>query len=582
MVRSLVLLGLVSVAYASRTSVHTHGAKAKSRTVTKAKCANYEDLKCGKTVEWNHKSGTSQKWAKKAFANMDAVAGLRFRQASVHDFHRLQFCGGIDKAKRCELPPCKCSKPPCDTCGSFVPPKEKKYTTHSGKGCFLRQGATPLAEEGDEELPGWPSDDECQQACDDSFKCKAFTRGVGSSSTCWLRKTVNLGKCNDDSKYETHVREFDPDEPVVTCANYTELNCGETVAWAFHSGKRQSWARKAYEHMDVVSGAGYRKATIDDFHRLQYCGGIAKAKKCELPPCQCSKPPCGSCGKFEAPPSPPSKGPAEVKLHAAKRGKPMGYALSDQWVGQHWCKAQPPAAKWSISKGCSGAKSLVVNVLTYNLFWWHLFGVRHGADRMAGKLVIKEGPWDFMAFQECDNLTRIVGDSQALNSHEMYDGANAVSNAWGKDYKALETGFKLVSEDHQSQHFGRRGVVWTRAQHKETKKIVFFLNYHGALPVGGSHDGGKCGGKATAYNILRVIGENAHAGDSVILVGDFNAQKNSVLLNTLAKHMTHQYQGKSFGGVDNVFTNKCAELVSKKNLGNGGSDHDALGIKLRI
>lgn len=582
MVQWLASLNLVNVALTARTSVHMQGTQSNLESVD-ATCASYKDLKCGKSVGYAFHQGRHQKWAKTAYSNMQAVSGVSYKQATGDDYHRLQFCGGVDKAKRCELPPCKCTTPPCNTCGSFVAPKEKVYQKHSGKGCFLHHGATPLVDDFDEELPGWPSDEECQQACDDSFKCKAFTRGTGTSSTCYLRTSVNLGKCKNDGEYETHVREVDPDEKETKCANYTSLNCGETVAWAFNSGKKQSWASKAYGEMQSVSGVPHTKATVQDFHRLQFCGAIEKSKKCELPPCTCSNPPCGSCGKFVPPPAPPPKGPSEVKLHAAKHGKLMGYHMTNRWVGQNWCKAQPPAPEFSLNKACPADRSLEVRVLTYNLFWWHLFGVRNGANRMAGKLVIKEGPWDLMGFQECDNLTRVIDDSSALQTHGMYNGTAAVSNAWDQGkWKVLETGYKLVSEDDKSQWYGKRAVVWTRVQHKQTNKVVFFMNYHGSLPVGGPRDGGACGGEATAYNMLRVMGEHAHEGDNVILVGDFNAIKNSILLKTLAKYMNHQYQGKSFGGVDNVFTNSCPHLVSKKNLGNGGSDHDALGVVFRI
>jgi len=423
---------------------------------------------------------------------------------------------------------------------------------------------------------------ECLKACEDSFKCKAFTRGVGSSSACRLWKAVDLAQCTEDSKYETHVLRVDPDYVEAKCVNYAELKCGESVAWNFHAGSKESWAAKAYENMRNVSGLKYNKATIDDFHRLQYCGGLKKGK-CELPPCGCSNPPCDTCGSFVPPPAPPLKGPSEHNL-LVKRGRPMGYSMQqDKWVGQNWCKAQPPKASWNVNKGCSDEKSVKVKVLLYNLFWWHLFDVRDGGKRQAGRLIEETGPYDFMGFQECDNVTRIVDDALALSTHEMYNGTAAVSNAWSKStWKTLETGFNMVSEDHESQWHGKRAVVWTRAQHKKTKKVVFFMNYHGSLPVGGSYDGGKCGGEATAYNMLRVIGEHASHGDSVILVGDFNNIKNSELLRTLGKYLKHDYQGESFKGVDNVFSNSCAKSIKKENLGNGGSDHDALAVTFRI
>merc|ERR1719215_1148410 len=181
-----------------------------------------------------------------------------------------------------------------------------------------------------------------------------------------------------------------------------------------------------------------------------------------------------------------------------------------------------------------------------------------------------------MGFQECDDIHRIVRDSMASDTHDVYMGTHAVSNAWLKaSWTSIKNGFQEVAEDHRSQWYGKRAVVWSRLQHRQSGKIVFFMNFHGALPVGGD-GGGFCGAEASAYNILKVVGGNARQGDAVILVGDFNSVRNSKFLNTLARFLTHQFQGRSFGGVDNFYTNGCAQLVSTRNLGNGGSDHDAL------
>merc|ERR1712087_568067 len=72
---------------------------------------------------------------------------------------------------------------------------------------------------------------------------------------------------------------------------------------------------------------------------------------------------------------------------------------------------------------------------------------------------------------------------------------------------------------------------------------------------------------------------NSHADpeDMQILTGDFNADAHSATLKELSEHMDHDYVGTSFGGVDN-FQSNCASSAEATNLGNGGSDHDALSI----
>merc|ERR1712228_839536 len=78
-----------------------------------------------------------------------------------------------------------------------------------------------------------------------------------------------------------------------------------------------------------------------------------------------------------------------------------------------------------------------------------------------------------------------------------------------------------VGEDSREQYYGRRSAMWVRLRHNEDDgKTVFFMNHHGPLKVS---QGGGCTGSATAMNIMKVIAENAHTSDVIILVGDFNA-----------------------------------------------------------
>lgn len=106
------------------------------------------------------------------------------------------------------------------------------------------------------------------------------------------------------------------------------------------------------------------------------------------------------------------------------------------------------------------------------------------------------------------------------------------------------------------------------------------MNHHGPLPVG---SGGSCGGYTTARNLLMVMKKHSQVGDILILVGDFNSGVGSGTIGELSNHLTHAMHGSSFGGVDNFFTNiKGENVVLKKHLGKGGSDHEALELTLRI
>lgn len=249
-----------------------------------------------------------------------------------------------------------------------------------------------------------------------------------------------------------------------------------------------------------------------------------------------------------------------------------------------WCRANKPMPGWTLNGGaeCNNGPAVNIKVLTYNLFWWNLFGIRGGMWQSAGKLIQRNGPFDLMGFQECDDVNRIVADTGMGNEYGRFPGAHAVSNAWRQtEWELLAQGNDDVGEDHRAQWYGRRGLTWVRVRHHQTGAIVFFANHHGPLPVG-YPGGGFCGPEATAFNILRVISQNAHKGDALILVGDFNALKNSRTHQALSEYLTHQYQGVSFDGVDNVYSNDCAVKVESQNLGNGGSDHDALSVTFTV
>mmetsp|Transcript_37911 Transcript_37911/g.107464 ORF Transcript_37911/g.107464 Transcript_37911/m.107464 type:complete len:466 (-) Transcript_37911:250-1647(-) len=250
-----------------------------------------------------------------------------------------------------------------------------------------------------------------------------------------------------------------------------------------------------------------------------------------------------------------------------------------------WCAVAEPQDQWNL-KTCpfsgAGAKTRV-KVLTYNLFWWNLFGKKGGSDRSAGKLIAQtagsEG-YDIIGFQECDDRWRILGDAKAeglQGDWEALDGGRAIALMYRKDrFTFLDSGKEDVGEDSQKQYYGKRSAHWVRLRHSDGT-TVFYINHHGPLPVSAS---GGCTGSATAHNIMRVIATHAHAGDAIILTGDFNAEPSSSRIQELSKRLYKIYSGTSMGGVDHIFSN-CGNWESGaqgNNLGMGGSDHDALSV----
>jgi len=238
--------------------------------------------------------------------------------------------------------------------------------------------------------------------------------------------------------------------------------------------------------------------------------------------------------------------------------------------GDNWCAAVVPDDDFSL-RACPN-NGMRVKALTYNLFWWNLFGQRHGNDGSAGKLVREAGPFDIVGFQECDVPGWIMGDA-TMNVTKDWDYVR-----WGSNTLAFrKTRFETVAVgdgEVVAQDFGhysyRRGAHWVRLNEIGTGKKLFVMNHHGPLPV---NTGGVCGGRATAYNLMRMIKENSQAGDGILLMGDFNAESWSETVQTLGDYMHHLMSD----WVDNFFSNCGKESVREsRSLGNGGSDHNAI------
>jgi len=184
------------------------------------------------------------------------------------------------------------------------------------------------------------------------------------------------------------------------------------------------------------------------------------------------------------------------------------------------------------------------------------------------------GLFDIMGFQECDDVNRVLRDAGMEHTHVPITAGHAIAIAYKKDtWEVLASGDEDVAEDNRFQYYGRRGVSWARMRHQTTGKTVFVVNHHGPLQV---NTGGKCGGEATAYNMLKVIGANAQSKDVKILLGDLNADANSATQRVLKSHL---YQIAT-DWVDAIFSS--CQSGSWRSLGKGGSDHNAIEADFRI
>lgn len=267
------------------------------------------------------------------------------------------------------------------------------------------------------------------------------------------------------------------------------------------------------------------------------------------------------------------------QLGELSSGQVVGFRASEQFIGgNNWCRAEVPASDWNL-QSCSGGHQprVRVKVLTYNLFWWNLFSLRGGNGRSSGRLLHDAGfpdPFDFMGFQECDDVSRVMADAGLKGTYDTVQGSHALGMAFRREaWQLLAQGEEDVAEDGRALWYGFRAVQWMRLLDKATGRKVFFVNHHGPLPLS---SGGRCGGDATAFNMLRVIGEKAHVADAVIVVGDFNAVTASPVVATLAQRLARVFSGSAFGGVDHIFSCQGASVVGTYNLGSGGSDHDAI------
>mmetsp|Transcript_112740 Transcript_112740/g.291357 ORF Transcript_112740/g.291357 Transcript_112740/m.291357 type:complete len:457 (-) Transcript_112740:586-1956(-) len=254
----------------------------------------------------------------------------------------------------------------------------------------------------------------------------------------------------------------------------------------------------------------------------------------------------------------------------------VGWDTSGRVVSQgQWCATNEPQSGWSL-ENTNSSQGVEVKILTYNLFWWNLFGRRKGDGGSAGRLIAGAGNprrFDVMGFQECEGIAEVLEDAGLADDYGALVGPHAMCMAFDKAaWDLLDDGAHDVAEDRGDQWYGTRAGMWARMQHKQTGRTLFFINHHGPLPV---NSGGRCGGEATAYNLLKLIATKAKQDDAIVLVGDFNSGPDSTTVQKLRQRLHSIYTGTSFGGVDNILSSS-PHVINTRNLGSGGSDHDAL------
>lgn len=81
-------------------------------------CAGLEGVNaaCKDDVEWAFNVGKYTE--PNSYKTLETIEGVNELAATIHDYHKGFYCGIIGKKKeqRCALPPCTCSRPPCDVC----------------------------------------------------------------------------------------------------------------------------------------------------------------------------------------------------------------------------------------------------------------------------------------------------------------------------------------------------------------------------------------------------------------------------------------------------------------------------------
>mmetsp|Transcript_83134 Transcript_83134/g.209554 ORF Transcript_83134/g.209554 Transcript_83134/m.209554 type:complete len:357 (+) Transcript_83134:57-1127(+) len=235
------------------------------------------------------------------------------------------------------------------------------------------------------------------------------------------------------------------------------------------------------------------------------------------------------------------------------------------------------------------APPLQLKVFSYNLFWWKLFDKGQFAQpnfhlRTQGNTgthllaqAAGEEHFDVMGFQECNDEGWLLAQAGLADRYQIFRDKHSCMAYSRASWSLLGRGVEWVALDAQ---YGPRPAQWMRLRHIATGRVIFFVNHHGPIPI---NSGGKCGGAAVAHNILRLVSTKAVPGDTVVMTGDFNSDASSSTIQQLQVRLRPAFKGTAFGGVDYIFSNLAGgALVSSKNWGGGGSDHDALDAVVRL
>lgn len=239
--------------------------------------------------------------------------------------------------------------------------------------------------------------------------------------------------------------------------------------------------------------------------------------------------------------------------------------------------ADAPTATFFASPHRDGSAYVRVKVVSYNMLWEAIAGQASEASAArlhgASGLVASAKP-DLIGLQECEDITHVLREGGLAGDFEAIQGPHGLATAFrSADWSLLAEGAAEVAVDEVKAFRSARSVHWARLQHRQTGKVVLFLNHQGPLGV---NSGGRGGSHSTALAIMNCASENHVVGDKIILLGDFRATASSETVRCLEHAYPKAFSGTAQGGVDHVFSTLHA--VHREAKSAGGSDHDLLSV----
>ena len=100
----------------------------------------------------------------------------------------------------------------------------------------------------------------------------------------------------------------------------------------------------------------------------------------------------------------------------------IGWSMTGATVGFDWCKVNIPSKDWIIKKESTHRNK--VKILSYNLFWWNLYGKRQGNQASASKLISNSNNK-----QEFDSIKDNLNVDDKL-FEKVYDFATSEPNSF--------------------------------------------------------------------------------------------------------------------------------------------------------